>query len=248
MQCDLGIFVNCPHPEMIESIAIAGFDFVVVDMEHSPLSPSDLYPMILAAERRNLSLVVRIPEKHDSFYKWCGDLGVRNIQVPHIQNEEDVKLAIRSYFFSPLGHRGLSRFVRSAEFSAMPKEEFLFESNRRNRLILQIEGEQAVRNLPNILNSVPAEASIFVGPYDLSQSLGIPGQIWDHRVVSTMESVISLCMQKGIRIGTFTDTIDGLEFWAKRGLNFIEFASDLNVFIENSKNLVAHFRSIQEST
>ena len=63
-KCELGPFVKCPHPEMIEAIGIAGFDFAVVDMEHTPLGPRDLYPLVLAAERRKLSLTVRIPQKN----------------------------------------------------------------------------------------------------------------------------------------------------------------------------------------
>ena len=85
MNCELGVFVKCPHPEMIEAIALAGFNFAVIDMEHTPLGPRDLYPLVLAAERRGLSLVVRIPQKLDAYFKWCRDLNIAQIQVPHIE-------------------------------------------------------------------------------------------------------------------------------------------------------------------
>ena len=247
MECELGVFVNCPHPEIIESIGIAGFDFAVVDMEHSPLGPSDLYPLVLAAERRDLSLVVRIPEKSDSFYKWCGDLGVNRIQVPHIKDSRDVESAVMSYFFSPKGERGLSRFVRAADYSAMPKDKYLSGANDSNQLILQIEGSQAVENLPEILRALPKGTSIFIGPYDLSQSLGCPGEIWDEKVIEVMEDVITQCQVAKIKVGTFTDSYDGLKFWAQRGLNFIEFASELNLFIESAQDLTSRFRALRGS-
>jgi 4-hydroxy-2-oxoheptanedioate aldolase len=239
MTCELGVFVKCPHPEMIEAIALAGFNFAVIDMEHTPLGPRDLYPLVLAAERRGLSLVVRIPQKLDAYFKWCRDLNVAQIQVPLIETASDALYAIKHSFFSPMGERGLCRFVRAADFSVMPKEEYLSHANSGNRLILQIEGQLALSNLSEILEVLPSEASIFIGPYDLSQSLGKPGQIWDAQVVEAMESIIDQCRPKGIRVGTFTDTREGLAFWSKRGLDFLEYASDLHLFISSAQALVS---------
>jgi len=224
---------------MIEAIGLAGFDFAVVDMEHTPMGPRDLYPLVLAAERRGLSLVVRIPQKLDAYFKWCRDLNVARIQVPHVETLADALYAIRHSYFSPVGERGLCRFVRAADFSKLPKEEYMRQANAGNRLVLQIEGQKALGNLEDILNVLPTEVSIFIGPYDLSQSLGKPGQIWDPQVVAMMEDIISQCRPKGIRVGTFTDTPEGLAFWSQRGLDFLEYASDLHLFITSSQSLVA---------
>lgn len=245
MSCELGIFVKCPHPEMIEAIALSGFDFAVIDMEHTPLGPRDLYPLILAAERRGLSLVVRIPQKLDAYFKWCRDLNVARIQVPHVETAQDALYAIQHSYFSPIGGRGLCRFVRAAEFSALPKDEYLRQANLSNRLVLQIEGQRAFDNLSEILAVLPSEASIFIGPYDLSQSMGKPGQIWDALVVEAMVEIIEHCRMRGIKVGTFTDTPKGLAFWTQRGIDFLEYASDLNLFISGSQDLVkAHKKNL----
>lgn len=244
IDCKLGIFLNCPHPEMIESVALSGFDFAVLDMEHSPLGPGDLYPLVVAAEVRKLQLVVRIPQKFDSYFKWCGDLNISCIQVPHVETADDVKFAIKNFFFAPLGERGLSRFVRAANFSITRKETYIAESNAKNRLILQIEGIRAMQNLEQILEVVPKEVSIFVGPYDLSQSLGVPGQIWDKKVIKAMEEIIEKCNNKQVSVGTFTDTLEGLGFWSKKGVNFLEYASDLDLFIKSANQVVSDFARI----
>lgn len=237
-KCKLGVFVKCPHPEMIEAIGISGFDFAVIDMEHTPLGPRDLYPLVLAAERRQLSLVVRIPQKIDAYFKWCRDLNITKIQVPHVETQEDALYAIKCSYFSPMGERGLCRFVRAADFSDMPKDDYLLQANATNRLILQIEGKRAIDNAPAIVDVLPPGASIFIGPYDLSQSLGKPGQIWDPEVVAAMESIIALCQAKNVGVGTFTDTLEGVEFWSKKGLTFLEYASDLNLFISAAKSVI----------
>lgn len=244
MKCELGLFVKCPHPEMIEAMALSGFDFAVVDMEHTPLGPRDLYPLVLAAESRGMSLIVRIPQRLDTYFKWCRDLNVPFIQVPNVETVEDVEYAIRHTFFSPNGERGLCRFVRAANFSALTKDEYLDRANKTNKLIFQIEGKNALKNLPSILDVIPPNSSIFIGPYDLSQSLGKPGEIWDPEVVSAMDEIIEMCRPKDVKVGTFTDSLEGLQFWARRGLAYLEYASDLNVFIESSRLLIS---AVQEA-
>lgn len=236
--CRLGVFVKCPHAEMVEAIGLAGFDFAVVDMEHTPLGPRDLYPLVLAAERHGLSLVVRIPSKEDQYFKWCRDLDISAIQVPHVETKEDALRAVESSYFAPRGERGLCRFVRAAGFSAIAKETYLEQANERNRLVLQIEGRRGIHNLPQIVEAMPPEASIFIGPYDLSQSLGKPGQIWDAEVVVAMDKIIALCRDRGIGVGTFTDTPAGITHWATRGVSFVEYASDLHLFLHGSATVL----------
>lgn len=242
--CALGLFVKCPQPEMIEAIGIAGVDFAVIDMEHTPLGPRDLYPLVLAAERRKLRLVVRIPQKVDAYFKWCRDLNIASIQVPHVETREDALYAIKHSYFSPVGERGLCRFVRAADFSALPKDEYLQTANSGNQLILQIEGKKALDNLNAIVDVVPSGASLFIGPYDLSQSLGKPGNIWDPEVVAAMQRIIALCNERGIGVGTFTDTLEGIAFWSGKGLSFLQYASDLNVFIGAAQSLMHSARGL----
>jgi 4-hydroxy-2-oxoheptanedioate aldolase len=227
----LGPFVKVARPEMIEAIALAGFDLAVVDMEHVPVAPNDLYPLVLAAERRNLQLIVRIPAREEPYFKWCLDLGIRHIQVPFVETAEDVADCIAYSHFAPQGMRGLCRFVRAADFSAKPREEYLAEANEKTQLILQVEGRRGVANLPEILGAAPKGSTLFVGPYDLSQSLGKPGQIWDAEVVGQIEAIVAKCAAKKVSVGTFTDTPQGIRFWAERGVSLIEYATDLNIFM-----------------
>ena len=227
----LGPFVKVARPEMIEAIALAGFDLAVVDMEHVAVAQNDLYPLVLAAERRNLQLIVRIPACEEPYFKWCLDLGVRHIQVPFVETAEDVATCVRNSYYAPQGMRGLCRFVRAADFSAKPRAEYLAEANAKTQLILQIEGQRGVANLPEILDAAPKGSTLFIGPTDLSQSLGKPGQIWDPEVVGQIESIVAKCAAKNVGVGIFTDTPEGIGFWAQRGVSLIEYATDLNIFM-----------------
>lgn len=239
-ECEIGLFVKCPQPEMIEAMGISGLDFAVVDMEHTPLGPRDLYPLVLAAERRNFSIIVRIPHKMDAYFKWCRDLNVTRIQVPHVETVDDILFAVKHTYFSPVGQRGLCRFVRAADFSGKTKDEYLEYANGSNELILQIEGDSAIANIPSMIEAIkklPTPASLFIGPYDLSQSLGLPGQIWDDKVVKKMEDIVHLCQDSHIKVGTFTDSEDGVAFWKNRGISYIQYASDLNLFLGAARHL-----------
>lgn len=237
-QTKFGFFVKCPSMEMIEAMGIAGCNFAVVDMEHTPLGPRDLYPLLLAAERRKLEMIVRIPAKTDFYLKWCRDLNVSAIQVPHVESAKDVEYIIENTMFAPHGSRGLCRFVRASDFSGLGKDEYLNYANSNNKLILQIEGLEAVKNIDDIIRATPNFVSLFVGPYDLSQSMGMPGDIWNPKVVDKMKDIMSKCKSAGIEIGTFTDTPEGLSKWKQMGMDFIQYSSDLNCFIGAAKSLI----------
>lgn len=239
----IGPFVKCPHPEMIEAIALSGCDFAVLDMEHTPLGPRDLYPLALAAECRGLGLAIRIPRRSEEYVKWCLDLGVREIQIPHITTPDDVRDAMRMAYFSPLGERGLCRFVRAAQFSALDKGIYLREANQLTRLVLQLEGAEAIECLPEILEGIESNRtprpSIFIGPYDLSQSLGVPGEIWHSAVLTAMRVAIQRCHDRNFTVGTFTDTPEGVHYWREQGVDFLEYGSDLQLFIGAARELKA---------
>lgn len=237
----LGPFIKCPQPEIIEALSCAGFDFGVVDMEHTPLGPRDLYPLKLASEARKFDLIVRIPMNLEMYYKWCLDLGFKYIQVPFVQSQADAEQAISLSHFSPRGERGLCRFVRAADFSAKDKSEYISQAHENTKIILQIEGEKGAQNIDAIL-TVPGIFAIFIGPYDLSQSLGLAGQIWHPQVVSRMHEIVQKCKSAGIKIGTFTDTVEGIQHWAKEKIDFIEYGSDLNLLMSACHNLVSPFK------
>ncbi len=230
----LGIFVKCSHPEMIEALGIARVDFAVVDMEHTPLGPRDLYPLVLAAERRSLDLIVRIPDSAPRWFKWCLDLGVKTIQVPEMHTAGLVRAAVNSAQFSPLGDRGLCRLVRAADFSAMDRADFLTAARFKTQLIFQIESQMALENLDDILRF---GRPVLIGPYDLSASLGLPSDIWHPTVVQRITHAIERCQQHKIEVGIFTDTKKGIEYWRAAGVDFIEYGSDLQILMRSVRDL-----------
>jgi 4-hydroxy-2-oxoheptanedioate aldolase len=229
----MGPFLKCPYPEMVECCALSGFDFAIADMEHTPISQRDLLPLLLAAKARGIELVVRIPENLPMYFKWCLDLGFNYIQVPHIHSKEDAQKALNFSRFAP-GERGLCRFVRAADYSNQPVEEYMEKSSAR--LILQIEGVKGVAAINEIL-TIEGLDTVFIGPYDLSQSMGHPGQIWHPEVTAAMSGIVEKCSNAGVRVGTFADSQEGIFHWVGKGVQMIQYASDLNLFFSGARAL-----------
>jgi 4-hydroxy-2-oxoheptanedioate aldolase len=237
----IGPFVRIPRAEIVEILALAGFDYAVIDLEHGSIGHNEVYPMILAAERHDMRLLARVPGLQENYFKWLLDLGIGGLQVPHIKTAEDARIAVEYANFSPSGERGLCRFVRAAEFSNLPRETYVTRANTQNLLVLQIEGKEGVHNIEQI-TAVPGIDVLFVGPYDLSQSLGLIGQIWHEKVVQEITRVVSVCTSKGIAVGVFTDTPEGIRHWAAAGVTYINYRIEVEMMLTAMKGILAEAR------
>ncbi|MBS1638277.1 MAG: aldolase [Bacteroidetes bacterium] len=238
----VGPFVRLARPEIVEMLAMAGYDFGVLDLEHGgAVNMNDVYPLILAAENKGLKLLARIPGVNETYIKWLLDLGIGGLQIPHIKTKEDAQRAVEYSKFSPMGERGLCRFVRAAEFSNIPKEEYIGGANKKSILILQIEGVEGAKNIEEI-SSVEGIDIIFVGPYDLSQSMGLTGQIWHPDVANEVKRIIEICKKKNIATGVFTDTPEGIKHWSALGVKYLNYRIDTELFLSFAKNSKAEIQ------
>jgi 4-hydroxy-2-oxoheptanedioate aldolase len=156
------------------------------------------------------------------------DLGVAGIQIPQIQSREDAE-KVREYTrFYPTGQRGVCRFVRAADFSLKDKEAYFKEQNLISNII-HIEGMEGVRNFDQIIE-VEGIDVVFIGPYDLSQSLGLTGQVEHPEVLQEIEKLIARCREQGKHIGIFTETVAGAARYKELGVKYISYSVDVGIF------------------
>lgn len=231
----IGPFVRMARPETVEMLAMAGYDFGVLDLEHGgAVTMNDVYPLILAAENRGIKLLARIPGVSETHIKWLLDLGIGGLQIPHIKSKADAQRAVEYSKFHPMGERGLCRFVRAAEFSNIPKEQYIGTANSKSLLVLQIEGVEGAQNIEAI-SAVEGVDIIFVGPYDLSQSMGLTGQIWHPDVTREITRIIDICKNNNVATGVFTDTPEGVKNWSALGVKYINYRIDTEMFLDFAK-------------
>ncbi len=152
------------------------------------------------------------------------------MQIPQITLAEDAREAVRAAKYYPKGERGVCRFVRAAHYSTIPREQYFKQAND-TLVILQIEGRDAIQNLDAILE-VEGFDILFIGPYDLSQSMEVPGQTSHPDVVAAMRDVVAKAREHGILVGTFVDDHDKLVMWHSAGVKYLSYSVDVGILCD----------------
>lgn len=238
--CVYGVFMKTGDPMFVEAASLGGFDYVILDTEHGPVSIENQQNNIRAAEARGAVPIIRLKDSGENTIGKALDIGAYGIQVPQINSAEDAEKIVKFAKFYPYGMRGVCRFVRAADYSAMDRYEY-FESSKSILIILQLEGVKAIENLDEILE-VEGVDILFIGPYDLSQSLGIPGQVNNPLVVEEMKKIVERARKKNKVIGTFVDTPEDLVMWRDLGVKYLSYSVDVGIFLDACRDLSNKFK------
>jgi len=223
-----GPFLKFTDPAVVEIMGHAGFDFVIIDQEHGPISTQNTQNMIRAAEAAGITPIVRVDKNEETSILRVLDIGAHGVEIPQINCKGDAIQAVNSVKYSPQGFRGVCRYVRAANYSSMDKFQYFESANKETMIITHIEGIKGIDNLDEIL-SVKGIDVIFIGPYDLSQSLGIPGKVNDPLVELKMKEVITKCRKNNIAVGTFADDTETAKFWVSLGVQYMSFSVDVGI-------------------
>ena len=231
-----GPFCKILDPAVAELAALAGFDFVIIDMEHGPYTIETVQQMLRAAESRGITAVVRVTKNSETSILRVLDIGAQCIQVPQISTAKDAEKVVKSAMFHPKGERGMCRYVRAGDYTAIDKAEHFGRANESILTIIHIEGVEGLENLPSILRCDGIDV-IFLGPYDLSQSCGVPGQVHHEKVVKRMEEAVALARKSGKVVGTFVESVEDAKKWAEIGVQYISYAVDTGLILNAFKNI-----------
>ena len=232
----LGMFSKTGDPAFVEAMGYGGADFIIIDLEHGPNNIQTVQNLVRAAQVSGIFPIVRVKESCASVMGEALDVGAGGIQVPQITTKAEAEAVIDRTKFAPMGNRGVCRFVRAAQYSAKDRFEYFKDANE-SVIVLQIEGQEGIDNMDEIL-TVPGIDVLFIGPYDLSQSLGVPGQIDNPLVEEKMLEIVKKCSEKNITVGTFTDTIENAKKWKSLGVKYIAHSVDVGVFCDAVSNIV----------
>ncbi|MCT7948710.1 aldolase/citrate lyase family protein [Ancylothrix sp. C2] len=237
----IGTFVNCAYPAFIEICGIAGFDFAVIDMEHGPLHTLGAEDLCRAADCAGIAPIIRVRKNDAPQIQRALDIGSAGVQVPQIEKKEDAEAVIKGAKYSPLGARGLSFNTRAGLYTAAGTQ-ITDQLNENSLVVVHVEGKAGVENLNEIV-SVPHIDVIFLGPYDLSQSLGIPGQVRDPKVLELMQKSIKIIRNSGKAVGTFADNPDTAKQWIEAGVQYVGLGVDVAIFLKACQSLIKAVRS-----
>ncbi|MDR1897522.1 MAG: aldolase [Prevotellaceae bacterium] len=236
-----GPFMKTTDASFVECAGYSGFDFVILDMEHGPVGFSGLQNLIRGAAVSGVLPIVRTYDSSETAISKALDLGAGGIQVPQIQSVEEAKEVIKAAKYFPKGERGVCRFVRAAKYSSTPRNEY-FEAANEALVILQVEGKQVLNKLDGIL-AVKGLDILFIGPYDLSQSLGVPGQVSHPAVIEAITNITEQAKQAGVVTGVFCDTFESAALWRGAGIQYLSYSVDVGIYTEACTNIVRKLHS-----
>ena len=236
-----GPFSKTCDPAFIEVMGYSGCDFVIIDLEHGPNHIENIQNLIRAAEISGVFPIVRIKENMLNMAGEALDIGALGIQVPQIENRKQAEAVIQHAKFAPLGQRGVCRYVRAAKYSHMDKFDY-FNCANETVIVIQLEGKEALNNLEEILNVKDIDI-VFIGPYDLSQSLGVPGQVNNPVVEAEIKKIVALCKMKHKLVGIFIDSTEDAPKWKKAGVRYISYSVDLGILREALTAKMKHIKN-----
>ena len=236
----LGPFVNVNSGALIEIAAIAGFAVVIIDTEHGPLDIPAAEELCRTAKGAGITPIVRVRENDAPQILRALDIGAAGVQVPQICTKADAQAVVQAAKYVPVGMRGVSPYTRAARYFADGGAIF-DRLNEEQMIIVHIEGVEGLENLSEII-TVEGLDVIFLGPYDLSQSLGIPGQVHDPRVVDRMQEAAEQINGAGLSVGTFADSPETAKKWIDAGVRYVSLSVDTGIYLKGCRAMVQGVR------
>jgi 2-keto-3-deoxy-L-rhamnonate aldolase RhmA len=183
-----GVSVMIPSPQIVEMVGAAGFDWVLLDCEHGTLTLESVELMAMAAEACGITAIARPMSRRAEHILQVLDRGVMGVQVPHVNTAEDAREAIAAVKYHPLGRRSLAAGTRAAIYDAHGTlADHVRAANEATLIAVQLEDREAIDNIDALL-AVEGIDVFFIGPSDLSQSMGYPGNPKAAPVAQAIES------------------------------------------------------------
>lgn len=215
-----GCFVRYPSAGLVEVLGYQPWDFMVFDGEHGTLEPGDCEHMVRAAELRGLTPMVRVTTNQPHIILRFMDTGVQGLHVPWVNSAAEAEQVMLSVKYHPRGIRGLAG-VRAADYAqTVPLSEYVQHSNDETLVVVQIETQQAIEQLPEIIRIEGIDV-IFIGPADLSQSFGVPGQLQHALVQDGINKVVDIVAGSDKVLGIMVSDAQGARQWLERGARYI---------------------------
>lgn len=197
----LGCSVMFPSPQIVEMLGYAGFDWVLIDCEHGSIGLGDVEVMTMAADAVGITAIARPRSNAAADIQSVMDRGVAGVQIPHINTAEDARAAVAAVKFGPGAGRGLAAGTRPDQWglgARMP--DFAEAANRQSLVCVQLEHAEAIENVEEIL-AVPGIDVFFIGPSDLSQSMGHPGNPKAPSVAAAIDATLAKIRAAGAAPG-----------------------------------------------
>jgi len=230
----IGTLLSISAPQVAEIIAMSGFDWVFIDMEHSAMSLESVQNAIQIMEGKLLT-IVRVPLNDEVWIKRVLDTGCDGILVPMVNSADEARKVVQASKYPPEGRRSVG-LARAHKYGATFKE-YVENANSDLVIMIQCEHKEAVKDFDEILK-VKGIDSVFIGPYDLSASMGLTSQISHPDVLAAIGLVKEKCRKAGMPYGIYSGNTDDMVLEINSGCTFLLTGVDANMLLNSYADLL----------
>ena len=234
----LGTMLTLPSPEIAEIVADCGFDWLFMDGEHSTLSTLDWQRMLQAVGGRCAS-IIRVAANTEREIKKFLDIGADGIIVPQVNSAEQARYAVSCCKYPPKGIRGVG--LARAQGYGRNFADYMKTANVSTAVIVQAEHIDAVENIGSIVEVEGIDA-VFIGPYDLSASMGLTGQVDHPDVVAAIDRVGQACRQRNLALGYFGTTAESVQGHMAQGYHLICAGVDAGIVSSGAEQILQQLK------
>lgn len=231
----IGTWCEIPSPEVVNILAKAGLDFVIIDMEHGAMDFNLAGKMVLAAEVENCFPLIRVPKNDGSDILRALEIAAEGIIVPHIESGEDRAKVVSFAKFPPVGERSLNPYTRAGGYQS--RKEYTAEQNENSFIGLIVEGKDGIQNIEGIIDDKDVDL-VYVGAYDISSMLGIPGDTRNPLVFETLKKIAKLARSKNKAVGGLFHDREEMKLFKKIGLQFLCYKVDTSIVFDEIQNIL----------
>jgi 4-hydroxy-2-oxoheptanedioate aldolase len=232
----IGTWSSLASANVVNVLGTTALDFVIIDLEHGSMSFETVENMVRAAEASGISPIVRVWDDQEQTLLRALESGTRSVMIPHISTVAKAEKVAKCCKYFPEGNRGLSPYTRVHEFTHENIAESLQQENKETMVGILVEGKEGLSNLSEIVK-VKGIDLIYLGLFDICQSVGLPGQVNHPKVLEEVARCKDLIQSNGIAAGSMSTNIEYIKMLQDLGYNFIAYLND-------AAALKNHFRDI----
>jgi len=235
----IGLWSSLSSNYTVEVIAGAGFDWILLDSEHSPVDIENLLTQLQAAAPYPSHPVVRVPWNDMVTIKRVLDIGAQSLLVPYVSTAEEARATVSHTRYPPAGVRGVAGTTRATRFGRIP--DYARRAHEEICVLVQVETQGALNNIEAI-SAIDGVDGVFIGPADLHASLGHPGEIANPKVKPLIDDAIRRIRKAGKAPGILTPNEADARHWLDCGALFVAVGADVGILARGAEALAAKFK------
>ena len=239
-KAQIGLWSSLSSNYSVEVIAGAGFDWILLDTEHSPADLENLLTQLQAAAPYPAHPVVRVPWNDMVTMKRVLDIGAQSLLVPYVSTAEEARKAVSHTRYPPAGVRGVAGTTRATRFGRI--KDYAGRAHEEICVLVQVETQAALDNIDAICG-IDGIDGVFIGPADLHASMGYPGEIANPKVKPLIDDAIRRIRKRGCAPGILTPSEADARHWLECGALFVAVGADVGILARGAEALAAKFKS-----